>query len=387
MNLLSTRKLSLFGMGLLGLTISSLSPGAHGGAFTGGDIAVYRVGDGVSGLVNTGAQVFIDEYSPTGTLVQSIAVPANTTTGLVASGTASSEGLLSRSADGLALLFTGYSSAIPAASSLSGTTSASVNRVVAILNQAGTLDASTRLSDFASGNNPRSVASTNGTDIWVAGGAGGILYTTKGSATSTVLNSTQGNNRQVGIFNNQLYVSAAAGTGVVRLSTVGTGTPTTTGQTITGLPGISATASFNAFFFADIDTGVSGLDTLFVADEAAGLSKFSFDGTIWTARGVVGVSADAYRGLTGTVSGSSVTLFATRKGGSGLTGGGELVTLTDASGSTGNLTGTPTLLATAATNTAFRGIALTPVPEPTSLGLAAAGMLIVMGRRRRSAKA
>ena len=294
---------------------------------------------------------------------------------------------MSRSADGLALLFTGYSSAIPAASSLSGTTSASVNRVVAILNQAGTLDASTRLSDFASGNNPRSVASTNGTDIWVAGGAGGILYTTKGSATSTVLNSTQGNNRQVGIFNNQLYVSAAAGTGVVRLSTVGTGTPTTTGQTITGLPGISATASFNAFFFADIDTGVSGLDTLFVADEAAGLSKFSFDGTIWTARGVVGVSADAYRGLTGTVSGSSVTLFATRKGGSGLTGGGELVTLTDASGSTGNLTGTPTLLATAATNTAFRGIALTPVPEPTSLGLAAAGMLIVMGRRRRSAKA
>lgn len=74
----------------------------------------------------------------------------------------------------------------------------------------------------------------------------------------------------------------------------------------------------------------------------------------------MGTDADDYRGLTATVSGSGVTLFATRLGGSTATGGGELVKLTDTSGYNAALTGTPTVLATAATNTAFRGVALAP---------------------------
>ena len=87
---------------------SSLSPAAP---FTPGDIVVYRVGSGTGSLVNTGNAVFLDEFSPAGTLVQSIAMPASATGSnhaLVASGTATSEGLLARSADGNSLTLTGY---------------------------------------------------------------------------------------------------------------------------------------------------------------------------------------------------------------------------------------------------------------------------------------
>src|SRR5262245_26280702 len=44
-------------------------------AFTPGNIVIYRVGTGTGSLVNTGNAVFIDEYTPGGTLVQSIALP------------------------------------------------------------------------------------------------------------------------------------------------------------------------------------------------------------------------------------------------------------------------------------------------------------------------
>ena len=46
---------------------------------TGGDILVARVGDGTAALTNLGNTYFLDEYTPTGTLVQSIAMP---TTGM-----------------------------------------------------------------------------------------------------------------------------------------------------------------------------------------------------------------------------------------------------------------------------------------------------------------
>ena len=102
---------------------------------------------------------------------------------------------------------------------------------------------------------------------------------------------------------------------------------------------------------------------LYVAsDDAAGITKYSLLVNSWVANGTVGAAADAYRGLTTVVSGGTVSLYATRKGGSAAAGGGELVSLVDASGYNGAFSGTPTLLVTAAANTAFRGVALAPTP-------------------------
>jgi uncharacterized repeat protein (TIGR01451 family) len=341
-------------------------PSLSAAAFTPGNLVIYRVGNGSGSLVNTGNPVFLDEYTPAGALVQSIPLPT-TVNGmnqqLIASGTATSEGLLTRSADFRYLILTGYARDLGGVGSLSGTASATVKRTVGRVDNAGAIDTSTALSDFADGNNPRGATSGNGTSLWVAGGAGGIRFTTLGAGTSTQLSTTVTNLRQPSIFNGQLYVSTGSGS-TVRVGTVGSGTPTTSGQTIANLPGFPTGGSPYSYFLADLSAAVPGPDTLYVADDGAGLQKFSLVSGSWIANGTAGAAADAYRGLAATVSGSTVTLYATRKGGSGATGGGELVSLTDASGYNGAFAGSPTLLATAALNTAFRGIALAPEPGP-----------------------
>jgi hypothetical protein len=330
--------------------------------FTVGNIVVYRVGDGGASLANTGNPVFLDEFQPNGTHVQTIGLPA-TASGpnhqLVASGTAQSEGQMTTSADGRFLILTGYASDIPAASSLSSSASATVSRAIARVKFDGTIDTSTALNDFDDGDNPRSATSTDGTSLWMCGNSGGVRFANLGDTTSTQLTSDSVNNRYINIFANQLYVTSQKLT--TRVATIGgTPPPTTAPQTTTNLPGFPGTDSPNAIFLADLDAGVAGLDTLYAADSASGIEKFSLVGGNWTSNGTIGSGSDEYSGLTGTVNGSTVTLYATRKGGSTATGGGELVSLTDASGYNAAPTGTITLLATAGTNQAFRGVAIAP---------------------------
>jgi hypothetical protein len=372
---------------------------AVAGPVTPGNLVVYRIGTGTGSLLNTGNPVFIDEFTTSGTLVQSIAMPTTVSGSnkqLIASGTATSEGMLTVSPNGAFVTVTGYATVTGGTASLSGTTSVAVNRSVGIITAAtGAVDTTTALTNWTSGNNPRSAVTTNGTDIWLAGGTSGVSYATKGATSATTGLTTLQNVRQVNVFDGQLYVSndSTSGSNTVILGPVGTGLPTTAGQTYASLPGFithtsTASASAYSFFFADLDSGVAGLDTLYVADDSAlALTKYSLVSGNWVANGTVGTDQD-YRGLTGAVNGTTVSLFATRLGGSGPTGGGELVSLVDSSGYNGSFTGTPTLLATAGANTAFRGVGIVPVPEPSTLVLAAAGVAIaglgVWNRRRAS---
>jgi predicted extracellular nuclease len=364
--------LASFLIGLVALSGINQVTGAHTtSAFTPGNLVIYRVGTGTGGLSSAATAVFLDEYTTAGAFVQAIPLPTSVNGSnkrLTAAGTSSSEGLLTRSVDASYLTLTGYDADVGTLS-IAGTTSATVNRVVARVDSSGAINTTTALSDAATGSNPRSAVSTNGTDLWMDGGAGGIRYTTLGSTTSTQLSTTVTNLRQTNIFAGQLYVSDSSGA-AVRLGTVGSGLPTTSGQTITNLPGFAVTGSPYAFFFADLDAGVSGVDTLYVADDTngagGGITKYSLVSGSWTSNGTVGTAADSYRGLTGTVSGSTVTLYIVRKGGTGAAGGGELATLVDAGGYNAAFSGTPTLLATAAANTAFRGVAFTPAPTSTN---------------------
>ena len=82
-------------------------------AFNAGDFVVYRVGDGSAALSNAATAVFLDEYTPTGMLVQSVAAPSASGNSLTASGTATSEGELNVSSNGQYLTLTGYN-AVPA---------------------------------------------------------------------------------------------------------------------------------------------------------------------------------------------------------------------------------------------------------------------------------
>src|SRR5271167_261026 len=85
------------------LSMLMLGVASQAAPFAPGDIDVYRVGDGTATLATTGNAVFLDEYTPDGTLSQSIALPttvSGSNNQLIASGTAGSEGLLTRSANG-----------------------------------------------------------------------------------------------------------------------------------------------------------------------------------------------------------------------------------------------------------------------------------------------
>ncbi|MFL6233522.1 MAG: ExeM/NucH family extracellular endonuclease, partial [Thermoanaerobaculia bacterium] len=324
---------------------------------------IYRVGDGVAALTANGTAVFLDEYTPTGTLVQTITVPTTTVGAnrrLVASGTATTEGMLTRSVDGFSVVLAGYDAAL-ATASITTSTSATVNRVIGRLVSSGALDTTTALTDAISGGNPRGAASTNGADLWLSGtsGGGGIRYATLGATTSTSLATTPTNFRAIGIFGGQLFASSQ--TGAFRLSTIGTGTPTTSGQTVTNLPGFpTATGSPNGFFFADLNAGVAGVDTVYVADDGGTIQKYSLVAGSWTLNG--SITAASARGLTATVSGSTVTLYVTYSAGS------KLAKVVDTAGyNAAPSTTTVTDLATAGTNTAFRGVALAPVPSLPSL--------------------
>jgi uncharacterized repeat protein (TIGR01451 family) len=326
----------------------------HGAAFTPGNLVIYRVNDGAAAIGANGTPVFLDEYTTAGALVQSIPVPTTTVGAqrrLVCSGSATTEGFLTLSTNGQYIVFPGYDAAVGTVG-ITGSTSATVPRVIGRAAANGTLDTSTALTDAINAGNPRGATSTNGTDLWLSGtsAGGGIRYATLGATTSTSISATVTNLRATNIFGGQLYVSSQSG--AFRLATVGAGTPTTTGQTITNLPGFpTATGSPYGFFFADLNAGVAGVDTVYVADDGGTIQKYSLVGGNWTANGTIALTTA--RGITGTVSGSNVTLYVTART--------TLRTLTDTSGYNATITGSVATLATAVANTAFQGVAFAPV--------------------------
>lgn len=300
-------------------------------AFTPGNLLAYRVGTGAGALTNAATAVFVDEFSATtGALVQSIALPTSASGNqhaLTAQGTGTSEGLLTRSADGRYLLLTGYDAAPGTKGAMdraiSTTTASAVNRVVGRVDAMGTVDTSTVFQDGFSGDTVstgiiRGVASADGATIWASGSgadspnSGGIRVTTFGhtAATATTqLNST--GLRALSIVNGNLYASSIVGSRIVQ---VGAGLPTTTGQAISNLPGLptGSPIAFPSepyqFFLADLSPSVSGPDVLYVAEESsfqntAYIRKFSLVGGTWVANGNVAVTNEGTRGMVGSVTG------------------------------------------------------------------------------------
>jgi hypothetical protein len=108
------------------------------------------------------------------------------------------------------------------------------------------------------------------------------------------------------------------------------------------------------------------MDVLYLASQNStfgGLLKYSLVNGTWMLNGTVGIGDDYYGGLTIKVAANVVTIFATRKGNNTtLVKAGELISLTDASGYNGTLSGTPTILASAVgvDKMAFRGVAVVP---------------------------
>ncbi len=240
---------------LLLCAATTLPASADALTFTKGRLVVAVEGNGVVGATgsyadNAAAPLTLFEYAHVGTTsatyTGSLVLPQ------VASGKnfaisgeygSSSEALLQRSVDGKSLVIAGYGidaatfnanptaygtavndptkpTALAQSGSLKGQAYTPVSRVVAKIGANGSIDTSTALYGVFNGNNPRSVATVDGTNFYVSGQGvsggttGGVFYATKGASSATAITGldTSGktaaqDTRDVQIAGGQLVVS------------------------------------------------------------------------------------------------------------------------------------------------------------------------------------
>ncbi len=408
--------------------------------FTAGDLVLSLSGDGDgSGTYtdNQASAIALYEYSVTGTATATLAgqfvLPQTTTmngsvTESAISGEygSSSEGTLQLSSDGQSLVIAGYginaatynqaeagdtkttgpygSNALAQTTSVPGGASIVVPRVVADINAAGVVDTSTSLTSVYNLNNPRSVATANGTSFYVSGQGNkdatqGVFSAADGTTGSnaTPIN-TSIDTRIAELYNGTLYVSQdssqAKNTG--NISSYGTSPTGTT--TATPLAGISGTVTLAAgqgnaingstgtvdqspegFFFANATT-------LYVADSGnpkggtagdGGLQKYTFANNTWNLDytisaglnlvanttkdpGAGGNATTGLIGLTGVVTGGTVQLYATNATVGDLNAT-YLYGVTDTLAATTAVPGqTFTQLAAAPADSNIRGVAFAP---------------------------
>jgi len=367
---------------------------AQGANISVGNLIVERVGNGTTALSSSATDVAVLEYTTSGTAVQTITFPNSGASQLTDAGSASSAGYLN-SYNGFVAV-TGHNSSAGTLSvaglntkvtSVLDNTGVEVNRVTYPTGGA----TGTPVSPF-SGNNLRSAIATSSSTFYASGNSSGtpstagIWYNNGTSFTQL----TSANTRNIEIYNNQLFYSAAAG--VFRL---GNGLPTTAGATPTQVINVSS-GSVYGFLMFDTNSD-SLLDIAYTADDGAsagkGLSKWtSVDGNSWTQSWSLLINASnalqataatgfsGFRGLSGTYENGVATLFAIS---STETNNNRLLQILD----NGTAPTTATTLATSGGNYAFRGVDIVTVPEPSSATLLGLGFLALLGVRRLNRKA
>jgi hypothetical protein len=352
------------------------------------NLYVLQMGDGTAALTNAATPVLIQKFDPTtpGPTLGTIAMPiaaSGSNQPFAVTGTSGSEGHLSLSTNGQYLTLGGYA-ATPGTPTPAQVTAATINRVIGrVTVGTGAVDTTTSLTDAydglaANAAGFRSVVSDNGSEFWTAGtrgfgaaaGSDGVRYATLGSTTSTSIENFpngQSNTRIVNITGGQLYMgtgSGATASAALGINTIGTGLPTTSGQpatkkvdtTVSG----SGTSSPYDFWFKDAST-------VYIADDRAGAAlgggiekwESSDGGTTWAIDYTIPTGATVgARGLIGTVVGGNTVLYATTAEGNA----NRLISVTDTGASSAF-----TLLATAPTNTVYRGVAFVTAASPAGV--------------------
>ncbi|HEY7089763.1 MAG TPA: PEP-CTERM sorting domain-containing protein [Tepidisphaeraceae bacterium] len=409
----------------------------------GGDVDTSG-GGGSAGAITTpfalggsgvAATVFLDEYTPLGGFVQSVQLPnVRNTSGtgnraLTFSGTQNTEGAITLSGDGRFFVIAGYNATGCGTTSsanflaTSNGASTAVERVVGLVGVDGSINTTTALTDVSSGQAFRSAYSSNGTDIWASGGSGsgttsGIHYATVGSSTSTQLVAGVTNHRVLNAFNGSLYVSNNSQTVATRGPNQMSGGLATSGaQTLTQLPGFNVVAAPTPTGQNTDDFWFKDPNTLYIADERngatgsgngdganGGVQKWIIGdidpdpvnvtlGWIFQYNVPLGLSAGPANptnnvgghGLAGTIdptTGNAI-LYVTSFDGGG-PNRNKLFKLVD-DGTAAGFAASLTTLATAPDNggfaTAFRGVEIVPVPEPTAMALLALSTVGLIRRR------
>ena len=288
--------------------------------FTPGDVVVYRVGDSTTPAGNSAATtVYLDEYTPTGTLVQSVELSNSSANGAIAftdSGKAGSAGQISLSPDGKEIAMFGYNANVGTASVTSSTVRApSVSLGPTVFLRRGFSNTAVEAA-----NNARTSVYDDSTGNLYLGGKLGVNYTGSFSNGTTNANATLIGNASISsleIFNNQLFY--ASGTSIFAF---GSGEPTANATATALTFGNGTPTAVEAFYFTRLGNGASfdGYDTLYLIDQGGNntsggsIDKFFYNGTNWISDGTI-TGADGanatLNGLTASVNANgSVSLYA-----------------------------------------------------------------------------
>jgi hypothetical protein len=329
--------------------------------FNSGNLTVFQAGDGAASLANTGNPIVLKEYSPAGIQTYSMIVPNTSTNALVVSGSATSEGFLSLSADKKYLVFGGYAQSLPNATSLAGSTAATINRGIGMVANGGLSSYSliATSASFFTSNNIRGAAATDNTNCWGSGANQGTNYFGTASAPTNVQN-TKVNLRAIAVFNNQLYASSQVASGTptdIGVYSIGVGTPTAAGQTASTVINTGVGSQPAQFYF-----NTAG-NICYVADQrnaaGGGIQKWVYSSNTWTLAYTLptGTTTIGATGVVADFSGANPIVYATTNESSS----NRLISIIDAGAPS-----TATTLATASTaNTVFRGLAFSPCAAPT----------------------
>ena len=325
---------------------NSYAGNSSGTAFAAGNLAVLRVGDGAETLSSSGNPVFIDQFTTNGTLAGSIAIPANGANALLVSGSASSEGALTRSADGRLLILAGYNLALTnSASSLPNSSSANVPRALGVVDALGSFTLVGVTTNQYGGNNMRSGATDGRGNYWGAGATGGTFYF--GSGATNTIQTNIVNSIVIQALGGNLYFSTAKTTpGIWKIA----GTPTIPVTNAAAF--LSAGSKASPYAFALNATAT----TAYLADDTlkgtGGIQRWDFNGSAWALTyAFTSLTNIGARGVTVDFSGATPIIYATTAENST----NRLVAITDTGAAA-----SATTLATAGVNQIFRGVTFAP---------------------------
>jgi len=379
---------SLLLLAALGLTGAS-APAQT--AFTPGNLVVNRLGDGTATLSGTSTNITIQEFTPSGTFVQGIAIPGTGAGAVSDSGSATSNGYINTF--GNTTFVPGYQAPVGTAS-VTGTASTAVPRAVVQIGDNGVISGTSLAGTGWTANNFRSAIGVNGMlfGSGTASGANSGVRYFDGPDSTLRISSTITNVRNLEVYGNQLMFSTGSATaGIYTLGAVSSLDITSADQNTATLL-IPSASPYG--FYINLNQGVA-----FVADDgigaSAGIRRFDFNSNsnswdpTWSFRlntvdnsfstltsGVVSV-----RGLAVEFdeSQSLFNLFATTT----TTSNNQLIGFSDGLVSTRVAGDTYTVLANAGANYVFRGVDFAAVPEPGTLALLLLGVGFVLRLARR----
>jgi hypothetical protein len=337
---------------------------ASAAPFTAGNIAVFRSANNANNTTGSILELGATTASQS-TPVQTIAIPngASVGNGLRFSGSATSTGYLSSTADRSLITFSGVNT---------DNTASNVNvlnpRGVGTLDKDGLYALQTTYTATTTDNpQTRSATSLNNSNWFIADQSG--IYTNSASAPDPAANV-----RGIKTFGGGVYVLRASGTaGTAVVATVSA----PSGGSITNLPGLTNQSAAQDFYLVSSGSNGSAFDILYVSTSTttAGIQKYSLVSGSWTANGTANVNSLGIFGLAAEWNGSGATLFGTT--GNGATSANSLLRMVDSTGFNQTISlGSPTTLFTAAASTTLKGVEFVPVPEPSTLGLAGVGVAL-----------